>query len=86
MARSRRPLIVPRGGASRSHKLPPAVNACLFRHLLALDAFGFAPKLTRKVERLDSLLTAAAAGPGAGGYAVPAGLWVSIGFEVPAYP
>ena len=58
-----------------SHKLPPAVNACLFRHLLALDAFGFAPKLTRKVERLDSLLTAAAAGPGAGGYAVPAGLW-----------
>ena len=58
-----------------SHKLPPAVNACLFRHLLALDAFGFAPKLTRKVERLDSLLTAAAAGPGAGGYPVPAGLW-----------
>ena len=37
--------------------------------------FGFAPKLTRKVERLDSLLTAAAAGPGARGYAVPAGLW-----------
>ena len=58
-----------------SHKLPPAVNACLFRHLLALDAFGFAPELTRKVERLDSLLTAAAAGPGAGGYPVPAGLW-----------
>ena len=58
-----------------SHKLPPAVNACLFRHLLALDAFGFAPELTRKVERLDSLLAAAAAGPGAGGYAVPAGLW-----------
>ena len=58
-----------------SHKLPPAVNACLFRHLLALEAFGFAPKLTRKVERLDSLLTAAAAGPGAGGYPVPAGLW-----------
>ena len=58
-----------------SHKLPPAVNACLFRHLLALDAFGFAPELTRKVERLDSLLAAAAAGPGAGGYAVPTGLW-----------
>ena len=58
-----------------SHKLPPPVNACLFRHLLALDAFGFAPRLTRKVERLDSLLAAAAAGPGAGGYAVPAGLW-----------
>ena len=58
-----------------SHKLPPPANACLFRHLLALNAFGFAPKLTRKVERLDSLLTAAAAGPGAGGYPVPAGLW-----------
>ena len=50
------------------------MNVCLFRHLLALDAFGFAPELTRKVERLDSLLTAAE-GPGAGGYAVPAGLW-----------
>ena len=58
-----------------SHKLPPPVNACLFRHLLTLDAFGFEPRLTRKVERLDSLLTAAAAEPGAGGYPVPPGLW-----------
>ena len=58
-----------------SHNLPPDVNACLFRHLLALDAFGFEPGLTRKVERLDSLLTAAAAEPGAGGYPVPPGLW-----------
>lgn len=58
-----------------SHNLPPAVNACLFRHLLALDAFGFASELTGKVERLDALLTAAAAEPGAGGYAVPPGLW-----------
>ena len=58
-----------------SHNLPPPVNACLFRHLLALDAFGFASELTDKVERLDALLTAAAAEPGAGGYPVPAGLW-----------
>ncbi len=58
-----------------SHSLPPPVNACLFRHLLALDAFGFAPKPARKVERLDALLAAAAGGPGPGGFAVPAGLW-----------
>ena len=62
-----------------SHKLPPPVNACLFRHLLALDAFGIAAELTRKVERLDALLTATAAGPGARGYAVPAGLWQAGG-------
>ena len=62
-----------------SHNLPRPVNACLFRHLLALDAFGFAPELTRKVQRLDALLTATAAGPGAGGYAVPAGLWQAGG-------
>ncbi len=62
-----------------SHHLPPPVNACLFRHLLALDAFGFAPEPTRKVQRLDALLTATAAGPGAGGYAVPAGLWQAGG-------
>ena len=58
-----------------SHSLPPPVNACLFRHLLALDAFGFAPELTRKVERLDALLAAAAGGSGPDGFAVPAGLW-----------
>ena len=58
-----------------SHKLPHAINACLFRHLLGLDAFGFEPRLTQKVERLDRLLTATAEGPGRGGYAVPAGLW-----------
>ncbi|MYE01567.1 MAG: hypothetical protein F4Y03_09850 [Alphaproteobacteria bacterium] len=58
-----------------SHNLPPPVNACLFRHLLALDAFGFASELTGKVERLDALLAAAASEPGAGGYAVPPGLW-----------
>ena len=58
-----------------SHNLPPPVNACLFRHLLALDAFGFASELTGKVERLDALLAAAAPEPGAGGYAVPPGLW-----------
>ena len=58
-----------------SHKLPPPVNACLFRHLLAQDAFRFASELTGKVERLDALLTAAAPEPGAGGYAVPPGLW-----------
>ena len=57
-----------------SHNLPPPVNACLFRHLLALDSFGFASELTGKVERLDALLTAAAE-PGAGGYPVPPGLW-----------
>ena len=57
-----------------SHNLPPPVNACLFRHLLALEAFGFASELTGKVERLDALLTAAA-DPGSGGYPVPAGLW-----------
>ena len=57
-----------------SHNLPPAVNACLFRHLLALEAFGFAPELTGKVEKLDALLTVAAE-PGPGGYPVPAGLW-----------
>ena len=58
-----------------SHALPPAVNACLFRHLLALDAFGFASELTGKVERLDALLTAAASEPGAGRYPVPPGFW-----------
>ena len=58
-----------------SHKLPPPVNACLFRHLLALDAFGVAPKPARKAERLDALLAAAAGGPGPDGFAVPAGLW-----------
>ena len=58
-----------------SHELPPPVNACLFRHLLALEVFGFAPKPARKAERLDALLTAAAAEPGAGGYAVPPGSW-----------
>ena len=58
-----------------SHSLPPPVNACLFRHLLALDAFGLAPKPARKVERLDALLAAAAGGPGPDGFAVPAGLW-----------
>ncbi len=62
-----------------SHNLPPPVNACLFRHLLALDAFGFASELTRKVERLDALLTAAASEPGAGGYPVPPGLWQAGG-------
>ena len=60
-----------------SHRLPPPVNACLFRHLLALDAFGFASELTGKVERLDALLTASE--PGAGGYAVPPGLWHADG-------
>ena len=58
-----------------SHNLQPPVNASLFRHFLASEAFGFAPELTRKVERLDALLAAAEAGPGAGGYAVPPGLW-----------
>ena len=61
-----------------SHNLPPPVNACLFRHLLALGAFGFASELTGKVERLDALLTAAAE-PGAGGYPVPPGLWQARG-------
>ena len=56
-----------------SHNLPPPVNACLFRHLLALEAFGLAPEPARKVERLDALLAAPASGPGAGGYAVPGG-------------
>ncbi len=58
-----------------SHNLPPPVNASLFRHLLALEAFGFAPEPARKAERLDALLTAAASGPGTGGYEAPAGLW-----------
>ena len=62
-----------------SHNLPPPVNASLFRHLLALDAFGIAPELTRKVERLDALLAAVAGGPGPGGFAVPAGLWQAGG-------
>ncbi len=57
-----------------SHNLPPPVNASLFRHLLALEAFGFAPELTRKVERLNALLEAAAAGPDTDGYAPPPGL------------
>ena len=56
-----------------SHNLPPPVNASLFRHLLALEAFGLAPEPARKAERLDALLAAAASGPGADGYAVPGG-------------
>ena len=62
-----------------SHELPAPVNACLFRHLLALDGFGFASGLTGKVDRLDALLAAAAAGPGAGGYRAPPGLWHARG-------
>ena len=58
-----------------SHQLPAPVNACLFRHLLALDGFGFAPGLTGKVDRLDALLAAAEAEPGADGYRAPPGLW-----------
>ncbi len=58
-----------------SHNLPPPVNASLFRHLLALEAFGLAPEPARKAERLDALLAAAASGPGTGGYEAPAGLW-----------
>ena len=57
----------------------PAEPAAKGRYLGAqpLDSavFAFAPELTRKVERLDSLLAAAEAGPGAGGYAVSPGLW-----------
>ena len=58
-----------------SHNLPPPVNASLFRRLLARKASGFAPEPARKAERLDTLLAAAASGPGAGGYEAPAGLW-----------
>ena len=47
----------------------PACSAISWRS----TRFGFAPELTRKVERLDSLLAAPGHGARAGGYAVPTG-------------
>lgn len=52
-----------------THDLSHAVNATLFRHLLARDAFPLDKGVAEKAARLGRLLDASA------GHAVPVGLW-----------